>query len=62
MMARLNSGPRSDESPMDFKWENSQGPVEKDSPFFNGITKGVKFHTFAGHKRQYTATTGDYHE
>ncbi len=47
---------------MDFKWENSQGPVEKDSPFFNGITKGVKFHTFAGHKRQYTATTCDYHE
>ncbi|KAL6718342.1 hypothetical protein ACLMJK_004431 [Lecanora helva] len=50
-MARLNSGPRSDESPMDFKWDNCQGPVEKDSPFFQGAVNLPKYNTFAGHKR-----------
>ena len=50
-MARLNSGPRSDESPMDFKWDNHQGPVEKNSPFINGTALGVKYNTFAGQKR-----------
>ena len=58
MMARLNSGPRSDESPMDFKWENSHGPVEKNSPFFQGAVNLPKYNTFAGHKRE-CRTYGD---
>ena len=51
-MARLNSGPRSEESPMDFKWDDSHGPVEKDSPFFQGAGKLPKYNTWAGHKRK----------
>ena len=40
---------------MDFKWDNKSGPVEKDSPFFAGVAN-TKYHTFAGHKRQYNIT------
>lgn len=39
---------------MDFKWDNNQGPVEKDSPFVQGAAQGRKFNTFAGYKRKYS--------
>ena len=52
-MARLNSGPRSEESPMDFKWDDSHGPVQKDSPFLQGTVNLPKYNAFTGHKRMY---------
>ena len=57
MMARLNnSDVRSNESPMDFEWGNTHGPIPKDSPWTQPTMNGRKYNTFAGigHKSQYS--------
>ena len=50
-MARLNNEPRSNESPMDYQYDNGHGPVEEGSPFVQG--KNVPLQNgFAGQKRK----------
>ena len=51
-MARLNNEPRSNESPMDYQYDNGHGPVEKGSPFVQSETLPLP-NGFAGQKRKY---------
>lgn len=52
-MARLNTDPRSNESPMDWEWQHGHGPISSDSPFPQGEAISGQFYGFAGQKRQY---------
>ena len=55
-MARLNSGPRSNESPMDYKYDNGTGPVDKASPFVQTNANLPFQNSFAGQKRMSIAS------
>lgn len=53
-MARLNVDIRSNESPMDFQWQQGHGPASADSPFMKaGAANQQSQNGFAGHKREF---------
>ena len=52
-MARLNKEVRSNESPMDYQFDNGCGPTG-DSPFVRGTNNMPFIHGFAGQKRKYS--------
>lgn len=52
-MARLNVDIRTNESPMDFQWQQGHGPANSDSPFMKiSATSQQQLNGFAGHKRE----------
>ena len=52
-MARLNVDIRTNESPMDFQWQQGHGPANSDSPFMKiPATSQQQRNGFAGHKRE----------
>lgn len=52
-MARLNVDIRTNESPMDFQWQQGHGPANSDSPFMKiPATSQQQRNDFAGHKRE----------
>lgn len=53
-MARLNIDIRSNESPMDFQWQQGHGPAGADSPFMKAgaASQSLSQSSFAGHKRR----------
>lgn len=51
-MARLNVDIRSNESPMDFQWQQGHGPAGADSPFMKAGASNQSQNGFAGLKRR----------
>lgn len=52
-MARLNVDIRTNESPMDFQWQQGHGPANSDSPFMKiPASSQQQLNGFAGHKRE----------
>ena len=53
-MARLNSEVRSNESPMDWQWQEGHGPTDTNSPFLKDAPESSwNKESFAGQKREY---------